>query len=180
MKNRPAYCLSFPCIKLNKWPHPATNHLRTVHWERRVKRHRLYATRTGQSGFPILAGALVCSLTTGHFLQLVKQRLCRSKNAALLNSVAAPGREFLLGRRGGRAKSRLAQFQGVRSTVKERREGGQLRVCVNSAVQVTDDGRVVPHDEAKAFDVVILAVGFGDRGAAFRSSLEQLLEGRSA
>ena len=74
--------------------YPATNHLRTGHWERRVKRHRLYATRTGQSGFPILAGALVCSLTTGHFLQLVEQRLCRSKNAALLNSVAAPGREF--------------------------------------------------------------------------------------
>jgi len=60
-----------------------------------------------------------------------------------------------------------AQFQGVRSTVKERREGGQLRVCVNSAVQVTDDGRVVPHDEAEAFDVVILAVGFGIEALPF-------------
>ena len=91
----------------------------------------MYATRTGQSGFPILAGALVCSLTTGHFLQLVKQRLCRSKNAALLNSVAAPGREFLLGRRGGRADiadTLLAQFQSVRSRVKERREGSCVSV----------------------------------------------------
>jgi hypothetical protein len=77
----------------------------------------------------------------------------------------------LLGWTAGRARdiadTLLAQFQGVRSTVKERREGGQLRVCVNSAVQVTDDGRVVPHDEAKAFDVVILAVGFGIEALPF-------------
>ena len=32
---------------------------------------------------------------------------------------------------------------------------------------MTDDGRVVPHDEAKAFDVVILAVGFGIEALPF-------------
>jgi hypothetical protein len=43
---------------------------------------------------------------------------------------------------------------------------------------VTDDGRVVPHDEAKAFDVVILAVGFGDRGAAAPSTWDLQVDGK--
>jgi hypothetical protein len=40
--------------------YPVTNHLRTGHWERKVKRHRLCDTRR-LAGFPILAGALSSS-----------------------------------------------------------------------------------------------------------------------
>ena len=63
------------------------------------------------------------------------------------------------------ANTLLAQFEGIRAKLKE--AGKDLEVRYGTAVQVTPDRRIRPHN-AEPFDLVILAVGFGVEKLPYR------------
>jgi hypothetical protein len=62
------------------------------------------------------------------------------------------------------ADTLLAQFNGICASLK----ASALQVRCGTAVQVTPERRVIPHDGDEPFDLVVLAVGFGVEKLPYR------------
>jgi hypothetical protein len=67
------------------------------------------------------------------------------------------------------ADTLLAQFEGIRARLQDPKR--DLQVRYGTAVQVTPDRHVIPHDSEEPFDLVVLTVGFGIEKLPYRLPL---------